>query len=189
MCPRSRPPHRKKNYIKFLVGDFVNPLDAAWSILKAKFQMPSMPMTVAQKVPVRGGTADTSFTLNVQPKTPVGYGVASPKMQSQMTQRAQSNALAHAARAAPSVGQQQLAGAGVTPTGAPMMAVAPQRVRVMSNQNPQGGMQMQQMGTPQQLQASLPDAHQQVMPQQMGQWRMGAQGGLQNVPQPYSLVA
>ena len=144
-------------------------------------------MTVAQKVPVRGGTADTSFTLNVQPKTPVGYGVASPKMQSQMRQQAQSDALAGAARAAPRVGQQQLT--GVAPAGAPMMAVAPQRVRVMSNQNPQGGMQMQQMGTPQQLQASLPDAHQQVMPQQMGQWQMGAQGGLQNVPQPYSLVA
>jgi len=34
MCPRSRPPHREKNYIKFLVRDFVNPLDVAWSILK-----------------------------------------------------------------------------------------------------------------------------------------------------------
>tara|TARA_R100001082_G_scaffold52891_1_gene28850 strand:+ start:375 stop:773 length:399 start_codon:yes stop_codon:yes gene_type:complete len=36
VCPRSRPPHRKKNYIKFLVGDFVNPLDVAWSVLKAE---------------------------------------------------------------------------------------------------------------------------------------------------------
>ena len=34
VCPRSRSPHRKKNYIKFLVRDFVNPLDVAWSVLK-----------------------------------------------------------------------------------------------------------------------------------------------------------
>ena len=42
VCPRSRPLHREKNYIKLPVRDFVkpfrdfvNPLDVAWSLLKA----------------------------------------------------------------------------------------------------------------------------------------------------------
>ena len=37
VCPRSRPPHREKNYIKFPVRDFVNPLDVAWSVLKQDY--------------------------------------------------------------------------------------------------------------------------------------------------------
>ena len=43
VCPRSRPPHRKKNYIKFLVRDFVNPLDVAWSTLKKMYGRPLGP--------------------------------------------------------------------------------------------------------------------------------------------------
>jgi len=38
MCPRSRPPHRKKNYIKLPVRDFVSPFNAAWSLLKQGWQ-------------------------------------------------------------------------------------------------------------------------------------------------------
>ena len=38
MCPRSRPPHREKNYIKLPVRDFVSPFNAAWSLLKQGWQ-------------------------------------------------------------------------------------------------------------------------------------------------------